>query len=61
MVHGVLGLMVLVRLILSTNRHILNNRTLTFDSEKLISGTGMGKRISHTGAWGICDEKAWAK
>lgn len=53
--------MVLVRLTLSTNRNILNSRTLTFDSEKLSSGIGMGKRISHTGAWAIWDEKAWAK
>lgn len=53
--------MVLVRLILSTNRHILNSRTLTFDSEKLSSVTGIGKRIAHTGAWGIWDGKAWAK
>lgn len=46
---------------LSTNRHILNIRTLTFGSEELSSGTGMGKRISHMGACGIWDEKAWAK
>lgn len=53
--------MVLVGLILTTDRHILNRRTSAFHTGKLSSYTGLGKQVSHAAAWGICDENTQAK
>ena len=58
---GVLGLMVLVKLILSTNQHILNGRMPAFRTEKLGSYTGareasMSRRSLENLGW-----KGWGR